>query len=547
MELYDLREQLIAGVSYKDINLNVTFYARVSTDKDEQVNSLENQINYYEKLIKDNPNWTYVDGYVDEGISGTSVKKRESFLRMIDDAEANKFDLILTKEISRFSRDTIDSLQYTKALLDNGVGVLFESDNINTLLPDMEFKLTMMSSMAQEEVRKISDRIKFGHKRAIDSGRVLGNSKIWGYNKEDGKLVKDEKQAEIVKRIFELYVADGGSIRGVVKELHNEGYANGNGNDFSFSTIKSILANPKYKGYYCGRKTQKLDYRSNKRKVFSEDEWIVYEDSDNVPAIVSEELWERANTKLNSRSKVDENGKKTVYNTKYKYSGKIVCGEHKSSYHRTVFKYGSGNKEAWRCKEYALKGKAGCISPTLYTSEIDEIMKIAYSSVVDDDCSVIDDLIEIYKDVASSMNSKNSNIPEYNKSIKKIKARKEKLLDLCMDGSMSHEEYKKNNDGYNKQIEEIEKKIKDEENDATKNENFIDRLEDMKKIMSDDSDFAEGFPASFVDAMLDRIEVYSTDDKKIINLKVYFKIFYDEQIYSINRKKNTSVCYAQYI
>ena len=178
MDLYDIRTALNAGKSIYDLPLRVTYYARVSTDKDEQLHSLAAQVRYYTEYIQRNPRWVFVEGYVDEGISGTTVGKRENFLRMVQDAEAGHFDFILTKEISRFSRNTLDSIKYTQDLLRYGVGVLFESDNINTLMPDAELRLTLMSSIAQDEVRKISERVKFGFKRAIENGVVLGNNKM---------------------------------------------------------------------------------------------------------------------------------------------------------------------------------------------------------------------------------------------------------------------------------------------------------------------------------------------------------------------------------
>jgi len=171
MELYKIRNRISMGESIYDLPLRVTFYARVSTDKDAQLNSLDNQIMYFKDFIQNNKNWTYVDGYIDEGISGTSVNKREDFLRMIEDSEKGMFDLILTKEISRFSRSTLDSIKYTQALLKNNVGVLFQSDNINTIMPDSELRLTIMASIAQEEVRKLSERVKFGMKEVLKKGK----------------------------------------------------------------------------------------------------------------------------------------------------------------------------------------------------------------------------------------------------------------------------------------------------------------------------------------------------------------------------------------
>ncbi|MEF9969896.1 MAG: recombinase family protein, partial [Ruthenibacterium sp.] len=170
MDLYTIRNEFNQGKSIYDLDLKVTYYARVSTDKDEQLHSIQNQIDYYETYIRANAHWTFADGYIDEGLSGTSVAKRESFLRMMDDAVLRKFDFIITKEISRFSRNTLDSIHYTQQLLRVGVGVLFQSDNINTLMPDAELRLTIMSSIAQDEVRKISERVKFGFKRAVEKG-----------------------------------------------------------------------------------------------------------------------------------------------------------------------------------------------------------------------------------------------------------------------------------------------------------------------------------------------------------------------------------------
>ena len=179
MDLYTVRNNIMKGVPLQELNLRVCFYARVSTDKDEQLHSLQSQISFFNDYISKIPNWCFIGSYIDEGISGTSVNKREEFLRMIEDAKNHKFDLILTKEISRFSRSTLDSIKYTQELLQDGVGVYFLNDNINTILPDSELRLTIMSSIAQDEVRKLSERVSFGMKRSIDSGTVLGCSNIY--------------------------------------------------------------------------------------------------------------------------------------------------------------------------------------------------------------------------------------------------------------------------------------------------------------------------------------------------------------------------------
>ena len=199
MDIHTIRMMLKTRSVY-DIPLRVTYYARVSSESDEQLNSLGNQIAYYEDLIRKNLTWTFVPGYIDEGLSGISTKKRENFNRMIDDAAMDKFDLVITKEISRFARNTLDSIQFTRQLLGYGVGVFFQNDNINTFDEDSELRLSIMSSIAQDELRKLSSRVKFGHQQAIKSNVVLGNSRIFGYTKADGRLVIDETEAPMVSR-----------------------------------------------------------------------------------------------------------------------------------------------------------------------------------------------------------------------------------------------------------------------------------------------------------------------------------------------------------
>ena len=303
MNLIEIRQRISMGESIYDLPLRVTFYARVSTEKDAQINSLNNQISYYTDFINSIPKWVYVDGYIDEGISGTSVDKRENFLKMIEDSSENKFDLILTKEISRFSRNTLDSIKYTQELLYNNVGVLFQSDNINTIMPDSELRLTIMSSIAQEEVRKLSDRVKFGFKRSMEKGRVLGNSVIIGYDKKDGKMTINEKEAEVIRIVFEMYSTGKYGLKAISTYLFEHGYKNKKGGYYANSTVKGIIRNPKYKGYYCANKFKHIDYKSKKQIRVKEEDWILRKDEfGNVPAIVSEEIWNKANEVLDKKS-----------------------------------------------------------------------------------------------------------------------------------------------------------------------------------------------------------------------------------------------------
>lgn len=546
MDLYTMRNEINKGKSIYELPIRVTYYARVSTDKDEQINSLQNQISYYSDFIKGNSNWTYVEGYIDEGISGTSVNKRDSFLKMIDDAKLGKFDFIITKEISRFSRNTLDSIKYTQELLRNGVGVFFQSDNINTLLPDSELRLTIMSSIAQDEVRKISERVKFGFKRAIENGVVLGNNKIWGYKKDNGKLVIDEEQAEVVRLIFELYAIDNMGIRAISTELSARGYLNTEGNPFSFSTVRNILVNPKYKGYYCGRKTQKYDYRNKDRKVFDEKDWVMYKDEEDVPPIVSEELWEKANKILAKRSKNLKGDGHVSYNNKYTYSSKIICSKHKCSYQRKLYRYPSGDKELWQCKEYLEKGKDYCDMPTIYTTELNEIMKQCYDEVVTNKADIIHDLIKIYSSISQQSNI-TQDIAKCKVNINEFLKRKDKLLDLSIAGKISDDEFEKRNNSFNLEIESLKVKIKDLEEQEESNKEIEKSIEALRKIIAKELNFDDGFDNAIIDSLLDKIEVYKTDEKNVIDVKVYLKLLDDTLEYRINRsRKNTSVCNKQY-
>ena len=294
MNIYKIR-QALRNKSIYDIELRVVYYARVSTEKDEQKNSIKNQRKHFEDLIKSNSNWIFAGGYIDDGISGIHADKREEFQRMVKDAKNGKFDLILTKEISRFARNTLDSIQYTRELLSYGVCVWFQNDNINTIDDDSEFRLTIMAGVAQDEIRKLSSRVKFGHAQAIKNGVVLGNSHIYGYNKENGILTINEDEAAMVRMIFDKY-ANGWTTPKLETLLYDMGYRNYKGGKINRRVISHIITNPKYKGWYAGGKVKIVDMFTKKQEFLPEDEWNMYkDDGSHVPAIVTERVWNQAN------------------------------------------------------------------------------------------------------------------------------------------------------------------------------------------------------------------------------------------------------------
>ena len=311
----DIRSEIKNGKNIYELPLLVSYYARVSTDNELQATSIVNQVDYFKKYIENNSNWKLVDGYIDEGISGKEIFKRENFIRMIKNGMEHKFDLVLTKSVSRFARNTIDSIYYTNLLLDCGVGVFFLNDNINTFYSDSEFRLTLMASIAQDELRKLSESVKFGLRQSINRGVVLGNNNILGYRKNNGKLEIIYEEALIVRDIFNLFLGNDYSYSRLAR-IVNKRYDK----HFNSTSIKRILTNYKYKGYYCGRKSEVIDYKKNKRKNIDQDSWVIYKDYFRVPPIVEESVWNRVNNLINKR------GKKNTYRDKY--YGKVFCMVH---------------------------------------------------------------------------------------------------------------------------------------------------------------------------------------------------------------------------
>ena len=398
MDLYKVRNDLNMGISLTSMNLRVTDYSRVSTDHLEQQKSLKNQVEHFDDMIKNNSNWTYVPGYIDNGISGTSTKKRNNFIKMIEDARNGMFDLIITKEISRFSRNTLDSIKYTRELLSYGVAVLFVNDNINTALPDSELRLTIMASMAQDEIRRLSERVKFGMNRSIINGTILGNDMLYGYKKDKntGNLVIIREEADVVKRLFNLYAIDNYSLNKITKIFNSENIRTCQNSKWHISTLSRMIKNPKYKGFYCGKKTEIIDFMTKKVNYISENDWILYEDKTRIPPIIDEELWKMANNRLKARSKKFGNSfnDKLIYQNRYPLSAKIFCSLHNMVFHRR--RQCKSNDITWVCSKHLHDGKNLCNSPIVRESEIYSIFDSIIISFGINSSEVYKHLFNIY-------------------------------------------------------------------------------------------------------------------------------------------------------
>ncbi len=523
MEVRKIRAEMRNGRSFYDMPLRVTFYARVSTDQDEQINSLENQVQYYTELIQSKPNWRFVPGYVDEGISGGSTKKRDNFNRMIRDAKAGMFDFIITKEISRFSRSTLDSIKYTQELLDYNVGVFFQNDNINTLDTDSEFRLVIMAGVAQDEIRKLSERLKFGFRQAIKNGHVLGNDKLYGYDKKDCVLTVNEEEAEIIRIIFDLYGNQRLGTRTISKRLMELGYTSREGNTFNTLTIRHILENPKYKGWYCGNKSQSVDYRTKRNVLLDESEWVTYPDP-SIPAIVSEELWNRANVLYKRRrEEMKSHSSGVSFHNRYPYSAKIYCEEHGTTFHRQVIQTKKGQQEVWQCKVYRSHGRAACSAPQIRSSDLDVILSDIFKKLVRDKEKIIDSLVTVLTNIPKEVDYGKLRCQVENE-MDDLERKKNRLLDLSIAGALTVEEFKERNDAFNAQIQECQGKltaIRQEEENQFSEELDIPAI---RRALDEALRFTGEIDTALVATILDRVVVKRESTKDDIHLDIFLKL-----------------------
>ena len=523
MNIHSIRREMRLKSIY-DIPMRVTFYARVSSEKDEQLNSLDNQISYYTNLIGENKNWEYVPGYIDEGLSGMSTAKRENFHRMIDDAKSGRFDLVITKEITRFARNTLDSIKYTRELLSCGVGVFFQNDNINTLDEDSELRLTIMSGIAQDELRKLSSRIKFGHQQAIKNNVVLGNSRIFGYDKKDKRLVINEGEAKMVRELFELYATDEYSMKQLEDLFWQKGYRNRNGNKIAHSTMSNTISNPKYKGYYVGNKVKIVDMFTKKQHFLPPEEWVMFKDESGeiVPAIVSEELWERANAVLARRSR-DVKNRQNKCNHQNLLTGKLYCTHCGAAYYRRDSRDKNGNVNSkWVCSGKIKNGADSCPSFPIYEDELKPILFDVFRETAPVAENLIESYIEMYRTLDSDAELVRKT-EEIKKQLGLEEKKKSKLLEYNVNGDITDKDYIKMNNECKNKIEELEAELSECRDRQNSKEDFRRHIETIRAVLKKaEEDAADGIiTREFCDSYIDRIFVTPEYGEMRLEIKLF--------------------------
>ena len=523
MNYYDIVGALARGEKIYNLPLRVTYYCRVSTDSDVQLNSLDNQLDYYETYIKKNKTWLFVDGYIEEGVTGTRADKRPSFMRMIRDAKLNKFDLIITKDVSRFARDLEDSIHYIRELKSSGVGVFFENQSLNTFDPNSELTLNILFNIAQEESKKISASVKFGYRKAISQGHVLGSSNITGYRKDNCKLVIVPEEAKMVRRIFELYATGEYGFHKLALKLSKEGYRNKKGRIYDKDSLKRMIQNPKYKGFYRARTYEILDYRTKKRKKNTEQDQVIYKCTDgSVPAIVSEELWDKANEVLNARIKGYTDNHYWSGGVKYPFTSKIYCKEHNTNFQRS---HGSRkkNRPTWSCGLYLQYRLSSCSSPIIAEKDLYHIFMKIMDTMIPEKNHIIDHMLRIYESIDNS-NKYDEELNEIKKQLKIVEDKKSFALDLVFAGELKKEELRvqfENFESTRKELNKQKSKILEQINILNERDS---NMEKIKKSIQEE--MSGGFLEDFIRKFVDEIIVSKIDeDRHNIKLDIYLNLF----------------------
>ena len=528
MNYDEILKSIMLGEKIYNLPLRVCYYARVSTDSDVQLNSLDNQLEYYENYIKSKPKWIFSGGYIEEGKTGVRVDVRPSFKKMIHDAKHKKFDLIITKEVSRFARDLEDSIHYIRELKDSGVGVFFENQNLNTFDSNSELILNIMFNLAQDESRKLSARVKFGHRQAIENGHVLGSSNITGYKKDNCKLVIVENEAKFIKTLFELYATGKYGFLKLSKKLSELGYLNKKGKLYDKDSLKRMIENPKYKGYYRAKTYEILDYRTKKRKKNSLEEQVLYKCEDgSIPAIISEELWDQANKVLKSRTKSYENNNYWSGGLKYAFSSKIYCKEHNTSFQRS---HGNKNKTRpiWSCGMYLQHRLAACKSPIIAEVDLYNIMSSIMISIIPQKINIIENMLKLYENIDKN-DYYDKELKLLNTKIKIIEEKKSMTLELVFNGDISKESVKVQFDKYDQELKSLNEKkaiiIKQVKQLNNSNNNLNVMAELIEKELNC------GSLSEFIRKFVDEIIISKIDgDRYNIKLDIYLDLLGEEKL-----------------
>ena len=502
--------------------LRVVAYCRVSTKQDEQLNSYENQVNYYTERIHKEPDWTLVGIYADKGITGTSVKKRDEFNKMIRLCKQGKVDMIICKSISRFARNTVDCLKYTRMLKDLGVDVYFEEQGIHSTQPGAEFYITIYGSIAQSESENISLNVRWGKAQSAKEGKVSFHYKNFlGYRRgEDGQPEIVPEEAMVIRFIYEQFLG-GDSFGNIIKLLEEEGIKSPGGKDkWTYSTIQSILTNERYKGDAIINKTYITDCISKKVRV-NNGERPKYYVENNHPAIIPPAMFGRVQEELARRTgkrKVKQVGTKTEqgkYSSKYALTELLVCGECKTPYRRCTWTVKGKKKIVWRCISRLDYGTKYCTdSLTVEESALKRAIVRALKRFNAEDRATYLTLMKATIGDAIGLNGCSDEIDFLER---RIDALNKRMVNLVNESVQNGEDMEIHEDDFKEisgQIAQLQRRIEAIRESEAKDESYADRLKTIQDTIDQREMNRDVYDATIVRQMVECIKVFK--DKRIV-------------------------------
>ncbi|MFK4305290.1 site-specific DNA recombinase [Paenibacillus sp. RC254] len=490
----------------------VAAYCRVSTDSEEQKESYTNQVNHYTQYIQNNLEWEMADIYADEGITGTNTKNRTQFNRMIQDARNGKLDLILVKSISRFARNTLDLLKYVRELKSLGVAVFFERENINTLDTTGEVLLTILSSLAQDESRNISENSRWGILRGFQNGKVFCNTtRFLGYDKDEhGELVINEPEAEIVRRIYEEYL-DGKSYQAIARGLMRDHIKTVTGGDTWWdSSITLILTNEKYYGALLQQKTVTVDFLTHKR-VRNKGQEQQYLIEDNHEPIVSKELFEAVQKEKEWRAKLKGNvmGDSKRYSSKYALSSKVYCGCCGAIFKRRTWNSNNLSKKVvWQCKTYVNKGKVACDAKSVDEQVLHSAFVRLFNRMYENKKGFMKTLKANIESALSSRVEQTS-LLDIEGQMQQLKSDLKELVNLKLRNQIDETVYDEETNRLSSELNELRQQKLTLEQEHEQQAKIKERVDEIIQLLNLRKDILEQFDDNLFNALVEKITILS--------------------------------------
>ena len=524
--------------------LRVAPYARVSTDSEEQLSSYKSQVMYYEDLVNSRKDWILVDIYADEAITGTQVTKREDFQRMINDCMDGKIDMVITKSISRFARNTLDTLKYVRMLKERNIAVFFEEENINTMTMDGELLLVILSSVAQQEVENISANVKKGLKMKMKRGELVGFASCLGYDYDiiDKSISINEAEAEIVRYIFERYTEGAGAYV-IAKELTKLGYKTKYGNSQWHDTgVLGIIKNEKYKGDVLQGKTFTVDPISKRRldNHGEEDQFYV---KDHHEPIISEEVFDKAQAILSKRGAKHrgvQNGKREKYSRKYAFSSMLECAFCGSNLSRRNWHSGTKNKKViWQCVTATKKGKKYCpLCKAIEEKIIEDAFVESYKLLCYNNSDVLDELLKRMESVLSG-NDFQKRLTKIENEIQAIEQKRNRLIDMRLEEIIDKATYEMKYGEIESTLEELSSEKEQLEKSSKEEIDLEKRIEHFKKVLEKNEVLTE-FDRCVFESIVDKVIVGEIDEDENANpykLTFVYKTDYSNTVQSKMHKQ----------